>query len=204
MPYLTIALLTFAVGVTVALNLHLFKKTPDSKVGVESRLPSQTSSVARNYQSEVLTIIRAPNEPVNIVDIRFANAGDLFIEVENTSSKPIIFVGYVLSPFDRCPKSDHPMALWVGYGDWRVLSNDSNHKIDPPVDPNSKVTLTVSRKAYEGILNSQKSAKCPSSAKPELYLNKVAFDDGSGWEGFADGIDHSEWNGRLWIPERKK
>jgi hypothetical protein len=195
--YLTIAFLTFAVGVTVALNLHLFKKAPESKV-------SAASSVSPAYHSDVIKIVRAPNEPVNIVDIRFANTGDLIVEVDNTSSKPIIFVGYVLSPFDRCPKSDHPMALWVGYGDWSVLSNDSSHKIDPPVGPSHKVTLTVSRKAYEGILSSQKSAKCPSSAKPELYLNKVAFSDGSGWEGFADGVDHSEWNGRLWVPERKK
>ena len=202
LAYLTIALLTFAIG--LAVYIYLFKKTPESKVSMASGLPSQTSSVAPTYQSDVLKIVRAPNEPVNIVDIRFANTGDLLVEVKNTSSKTIIFIGYVLAPFDRCPESDHPMALWVGYGDWSVLSNDGSHKIDPPVDPSRKVTLTISRKAYEGILNSQKAAKCPSSAKPELHLNKVAFNDGSRWEGFADGVDHSEWNGRLWVPEQKK
>jgi hypothetical protein len=141
---------------------------------------------------------------VSILDIRFANSRDLLIDLENVSSKPIIFVGYVLAPFDRCQKSDHPMAFWIGYGDWTVLSANGSHEIDAPVDPSHKVTLTISQKVYDGILNSQKLAKCPSSAKPELYLDKVAFNDGSGWQGFAGGADHSEWNGRLWIPERKK
>ena len=201
---LTVTLLTFAVGVAVALNLQLLKRSNETNLNVASGLPSQRSSIPPTYQADVLKLVRAPNEPVSILEIRFANSGDLLIDIENISPKPMIFAGYVLAPFDRCPKTDHPMAVWIGYGDWSVISGNGIHKIDAPIDPAHKVTLTVSRKVYDEILNSQKLAKCISSAKPELYLDKVAFNDGSGWQGFADGVDHSEWNGRPWIPERKK
>jgi hypothetical protein len=52
--YLSITLLTFAVGVAVALNLHLLKRPNETKVSVASGLPNQTSSVARTYQADVL------------------------------------------------------------------------------------------------------------------------------------------------------
>ena len=202
--YLTVALLTFAAGIAVSLNLHRFRKSIEPKVTVASIPPEQSSPASAPYQSDVLNIVRAPNEPVSIVDVRFGDIGDLLVEVTNISPKSVIFAGYILAPFDHCPESDHPMSFGVGYGDWRMLSGDGTHKIDPPAPAGQKVILRVPRKTYELILNSQKRAKCPFSAKPDLYLDKVAFDDGSGWEGFADGVDHSEWNGRPWIPELTK
>ncbi len=202
--YLTIAALTFAVGLVVAINFHFLRGTDKSDVGAPPVASEKVVRAVPAFQSDLLNIVRAPDEPLNIVDIRLGNSksGDLIIEVENISSKPVTFIGYTLAPADDCPKSDHPLAFWVGYGDWSVLPGDGERGVDPPVNPNHKVTLTFSR--YGGILKYHRWAKCPAGVKPDLYLNKVAFSDGTGWEGFADGIDHSEWNGRAWFPHKGK
>ena len=198
--YLQMVLLVLAAAI---LGFYLLKKTPEQAVSAATtNLPNQTNAATFVYQSDLLNISRAPNEPVTVVDARIDKTGDLIIEVENISSRPVTYIGYYLAPA-VCPKSVKPAAYWVGYGDQSVLSSTSKHKTDLPLDPSRKVTLTVSQKVYKGILKFQKSANCASSAKPELNLSRVVFNDRSGWQGFADGAAHSEWNGRFLPAEPK-
>jgi hypothetical protein len=173
-------------------------KSPVDVAKISNERPSSPS-----YQSDLLTLERAPNEPLKIEGIRRGDSGDIQIDVSNISSKTIIFAGYHFSPRDDCPKSNHPLSFWVGYGDWKMLGRKGDVKIDPPIPPNRKVTMTIPLKMYRVILQEHKFARCLDSAKPGLTLGNVAFSDGAGWEGLADGPDHSEWNGRPWIPERK-
>lgn len=186
MIHLAVALLTFALGVAIAFNKRLFELGPETNVSVSSDAGKRTSSVPEAYQSELVNIVHIPDEPVRIVDIRLTKTGELLIEIENISPQTITFVGYTIAPFDRCPKSDHPMAFWIGHGDWSVLSGEGSYKTGAPIAPGQKFTLADSRNAYEGILNSQKSAKCPAAAKPELQVRMVAFDDDSRWGGVGD------------------
>jgi hypothetical protein len=150
-----------------------------------------------------LKILRAPNEQVRVIGVRHAtsvqlNPGDLLIDIENLSEKPIRFIYYTLAPAD-CPSSDHPVSFGVGYGDWSAVSPRKT-TTDSPIPAHGRREISFPASIYSGFLNYQKSHGCSPRQRPELTLDKVAFCDGTGWEGFADGPDHSEWNGRDWKP----
>ncbi len=148
----------------------------------------------------ILKIIRSPNEPVRVIGVRLTNPAEseLLIEIENLTAKPIQFVFYTVAPAD-CPRSDHPAARDVGYGDWAAVSQ-VRKAIDPPVPPYGRKEISYPSSIYSGFIGYQKNHGCSSQQRPELYLRNVAFCDGTGWEGFADGPNHSEWNGRDWKP----
>lgn len=201
--YFALALLILAVGAAAVSSFYFLTKTPALSVSAAANPLNPTTAAALIDQSDWLKIARSPNEPVRVAETRFDDAGKIIIQVENISSQPIIFIGYILAPAD-CPKSNHPAAFYLRYGDQSGLRGNGEHEIDPPVDPSGRATLTISQKTYKGILNAQKSAKCASAAKPKLNLMRVVFADRSGWEGFADGVDHSEWNGRFVTAEPDK
>jgi hypothetical protein len=148
----------------------------------------------------ILKIIRSPNEPVRVIGVRPANPAqsELLIEIENLTAKPLQFVFYTVAPAD-CPRSDHPAAYNVGYGDWAAVSQ-IRKAIDPPLPPHGKQEISFPSSVYSGFIRYQKNHGCSPHQRPELYLLNVAFCDGTGWKGFADGPDHSEWNGRDWKP----
>jgi hypothetical protein len=52
----------------------------------------------------------------------------------------------------------------------------------------------------EGMERWKKKYGCAETVLPELVLMNVVFTDGTGWEGFADGPNHDQWNGRPWTP----
>jgi len=158
--------------------------------------------LAEDYGT-TLRIIRSPNEPVQVVGVRFiksaqSNSRDLLLEVENLSAKSVRFVGYTVAPAG-CPRSDHPAAYNIGYGDWAAISVTGKH-VDPAIPAHVRKNVNLPASVYAGYLSYQKSHGCSADQRPELTLDKVAFCDGTGWEGFADGPDHSQWNGRDWKP----
>lgn len=195
---LQIVLLICVAGAWAIFGFCLSQKTPAQTASAASAAdsPKQTNAAATVYQSDLLDIARAPNEPVRVADTRIDKTGDLLIEVENGSSQPVTLIRYYLAHAD-CPKSVKPFAYLIGYGDRSASSGNGESKTEQPLAPHSRATLRVAQKTYKGILNAQKLWKCASSAKPKLILRQVTFKDRSGWEGFADGASHSEWNGRF-------
>lgn len=148
----------------------------------------------------ILKIISGSNEPVRVIGIQSIKPGqsDLLISIENLTARPIRFASYTVAPAD-CPRSDHPAAFGIGYGDWSAVSI-GREPIDSPIPAHGRTEIRLPAHIYSGFVNYQKSHGCSSQKRPELWLDKVAFCDGTGWEGFADGPAHSEWNGRDWKP----
>jgi|WetSurMetagenome_2_1015567.scaffolds.fasta_scaffold195447_2 hypothetical protein len=158
--------------------------------------------LAEDYGT-TLRFIRSPNEPVQVIGVRSIKSGqsnsrDLLIEIENLSTKSIRFVGYTVAPAD-CPRSDHPAAYNIGYGDWAAVSVTEKH-VDAAIPAHARKEVLLPASVYSGYLSYQKSHGCSSDQRSEVWLKNVAFCDGTGWEGFADGPAHSEWNGRDWKP----
>ena len=194
-----VTLLVIASSAACATNSNFSNEIEQKTESIQQK---QQNLVEPTYQTDKLKIVKALNEPVRITDVRSSGRdNELLIEVKNTSPKSIIFIQYVFAPANDCPKSNHPLAYSISYGNLSLISDNKNQRIKPPIAPNQTVAITISSKIYEGVLKSQKSAKCTNSAKPELVLRKVAFNDNTGWEGFADGVDHSQWSGRQWTPQ---
>lgn len=162
--------------------------------------------------ANLISICGAANEPVSVVATHAraraeassrsgSPIADLIVEVTNRSDKPVSYIRYTLDPPDRCPGWSHPFSYWVWYGQ---PVGPSHRKIPgtagPPVAPGKKVELVLRGVDLEFIRWKGIQAKCHPGAKSDLTIAKVAFTDGTGWEGFADGPNHDQWNGRPWTP----
>ena len=170
-------------------------------VALAALLPGAFAILPADDSGASLKIISSTNEPVRLIRIHPVKPGqsDLLIEIENLTAKPIRFVSYRLAPAD-CPRSDHPAAVGIGYGDWSAAFPHLRKYIESPIPGYGKKGIRFPRSLYKELLQYQKSHGCLSHQRPELMLDKVAFCDGTGWEGFAGGPHHSEWNGRDWTP----
>jgi hypothetical protein len=173
--YITAFLLTFAIGVIIALKLHYLNESNE----VNTNLSSATANIpqkSNTYSLDMMKVIHVPNEPVKIVSIRLADErlalSDVSIEVENISSQQIAYIGYILSPFHECPGVDNHGSPRISY---------SSH-----LKPRERATLTISRETFDGVPITQKTWNCPSSAKSELYLYEIVFSNGRRWNCFGN------------------
>lgn len=186
-------------------------------LGTDTQAVKQPQSAAKRDVADLISINSALNEPVRVVRMRFrddvvgqsgrnrsavdSRIPDLLVEVLNVSTKVVRFVGYTLDPPDRCPRWRHPLSYWIWHGDPTALSGRPL-KGPPgvPLQPGERIDLVVKGDYLESIRSMSIRAKCPPGVRSEMTISKVAFTDGTGWEGFADGPNHDQWNGRPWTP----
>jgi hypothetical protein len=141
-------------------------------------------------------VVRVPNAPVELVDLRLQGSGesDVRVTVENRSNQPVTFIGYLLM-FPVCAKLEHAPARWLKYGDRSVLDpRDIRSSSEPPVLPGARAELTLTRDVLQ-LFQRTIESKCPGRGPPELVLSKVAFGDGTGWESYGTS---SGYAGKAW------
>jgi hypothetical protein len=150
-----------------------------------------------------VSVVEAPGQPVRIVGVSLNSNGSLLAGIENRSSKEVRYVELSLSPHGPCPRSDHPLSFVIVYGDRSAFAPARMPGVEPQrsIPAGERVTLDISTSTYRGVIRSQQAAGCPASAKPAVTLIRVAFCDDTGWQGFADGPEHSRWNGKDWTPD---
>lgn len=148
----------------------------------------------------IVEYIEAPQQPVHVKEVSISESGDLVISIHNTSDKYIRLIVFGLSGA-LCPASGKPPALAVGYGDWTVVNSENSGPGEPALLPGSVAWVVMPASTYNWMLADQIKRDCKDTARPQLILKLVAYCDGTGWEGFADGPNHAYWNGRAWTPE---
>jgi len=155
-------------------------------------------------EPQLLHILSASDQPIHVVRVRLAAQpaarGSLLVEITNASPRRAWRVEFAVAPAD-CPRADHPLATLLAYPR-NTLPGNQPLPVDA-LDPGTGTTLLLPESRYREILAYQRKAGCADAVLPELTLLTVAFCDGSGWEGFADGPDHAIWSGRPWTPPSK-
>lgn len=156
--------------------------------------------------NDILTIVRGRDEPVTVeaVDLlKGSTRGDVAVRVRNNGPRVVTFISYVLERVD-CPKVSKVVGhgFVVGGREHVTRANRYLVRSAPPLSAGSTVTFMVPRKIYLKYARLAKDSSCPVGSHPELVLLRVAFEDGSGWEGYADGPGHGEWWGRPWTPQK--
>lgn len=141
----------------------------------------------------------APNEPVKVKAIhsdpkKREMSLDLVIEIQNRAEKPIRYIAYTLG-WPSCPKAHtKPLSPMIEYGEMGPGSRKKEIGIGATAE------LHIPGKTLDGIAKWATKNGCASTVRPDFVLEKVVFSDGTGWEGFADGPEHRQWNGRPWTP----
>jgi hypothetical protein len=158
------------------------------------------AGVASARQQSVVEYLEAPDQPVRVKSVSLAKSGDLEVVIRNASPQAVRFVGFLLAPAE-CPAPIKPAALWMAYGDRSALDGEANQPAEAALLSGEAITLSLSATSYQRVLGGQVARGCSADALPQLLLDKVAYCDGTGWEGIADGADHSAWNGRPWTPK---
>src|SRR5882724_13275536 len=109
---ITVALLTFASGIIVDVNRHIFEIPRALKADHISGISNQIYRLPTHYQPDIREIIYAHDAPIKIWSIRFSDEdspkSDILIELENTSSKKITYARIILAPFNDCAGSEYP------------------------------------------------------------------------------------------------
>jgi len=149
-----------------------------------------------------MDIINSPTGPVRVADVTFDRGDsrqDVLVTVENVSGKRIRTIEYNVVPEDYCAGSQKWIYPVIAYGNPKTTGSRTNPP-ELPIAPGKIVIFRIPALTYSGILQRQRTAKCAIDAKPDFTILTVAFCDGTGWEGFADGPDHAFWNGRPWLP----
>ena len=154
---------------------------------------------------DVLLLLKHQTEPIALVDIQYSKPhasfrGELVIQFQNVSDKPIKFVAYNIDPPLLCPRFMYAIMAdsVLGYGDWSVIPQASlilspKPQINSPVlNPQLKASITASSKDLDHTLDPKTYASCPSEKKPRLVLSHVYFVDGTEWD--------SEQSPLLWDP----
>jgi hypothetical protein len=154
----------------------------------------------------LLSVMQAKNEPVSVVAMQREDTGtdkgNLVVRLKNVASRSIRFLSYTfVSP--RCPKSPPKTAgRGIFFGDSAYLSkaNAKLTKNEPPVPPGERFSIVVPSAWLVGAKKGARMYGCADDVRPTLYLTHVIFTDGTGWEGFANGSNHDQWDGRPWTP----
>lgn len=141
----------------------------------KSNVTVPTLQVPAKFSTDMLKIIRKPNEAVNVVGVRLADdrapASDFLIDVENMTSRNVTDVWYFLAPFENCPAAD-------GIGK-RMISNVYPDTLASPskrfLRPHETLTLKIPRDTYEAILQAQVKWNCPVPFTTELQLRGVGY-----------------------------
>jgi len=166
--------------------------------------------------SELVVIHPALNEPVSVVRMSFraqsdvstatkggqrrAGISDVIVEIVNRSTRPVSFVQYGLQPPDECTGWSHPLTLFIWYGR-TTTPTEEQARAEPPIAPGAHREIIIPGYEFQAIRSRMQMSRCRPSLKSRLVIEKVAFSDGTGWEGFADGPEGDQWNGRPWTPE---
>ena len=133
-----------------------------------------------------VTLMRLPNEPLTLLraDVD-AKRTQLILEIQNVSDKTVRLATYQLGISPRCSEFMYAAILSpdISYGDRSVAGFKGNHQSDPPLEPQQKATIIVTRdQKLSQFLNAKTYRSCPEGhAKPELVLQNVYFDDGTEW-----------------------
>lgn len=138
--------------------------------------------------------------PIKMKTVRNLNKPDwlekLEIHVENTSTKPIYFIGMHITfpelvlpaqaaatPDPRIPVSERKYGFSFGYGDKRLLYFDERATADDkPVFPDTVEKILLPRKEIEGLKNALKYFNMADSqlTKIEISFTAISFGDGTG------------------------
>jgi hypothetical protein len=160
--------------------------------------------------TSALKLVRAADEPLAIASIYFANArgkaGDVVLEIENRSHKAIRYAAYTVG-WPDCPlQRVKPGAQIVSYGNIGTFGIAGRAAEDRPIKMGGRAVLRIPLALLDSMERWKRKYGCAASIQPELVLSRVAFNDGTGWEGFAGGPKHDQWTGRPWTPpfDRKK
>jgi len=171
----------------------------ERRIGVAVLLILAAGATAVVAERPLMRIVVAAEQPVRVLAIRDGDEpGALVVEVENHSQKSVWSAAFLVSPAD-CARSGHPAAKWLAFPDDAPSSRTPQRTLE--VGARTKLLLLPVH--YQQMLRYQLKAGCPEEARPDIFLRTVAFCDGTGWEGFADGPEHTVWAGRAWSPPQK-
>jgi hypothetical protein len=166
---------------------------------VSAAILSVVTAAQSNWPFQIVNAVGGPVRVTNVA-FRYGNSrGDVLISIENASRKRIRAIEYNLAGA-VCPRSEKLVYPIFIYGDPKALGFRSQKASGAPIAPTGTAVIQVAASTYSGLVERQRSDGCASEAKPEFTVQHVVFCDGTGWEGFADGPDHSLWNGRPWTP----
>jgi hypothetical protein len=155
--------------------------------GKEVALQGATPVSQQGSDVEGIILGKVPNQPIELVKLQFVREGDrsgnLLIEIENKTEKPVAFVRYWLLPM---PCRQYNIGnLFIDYGlEGSVKSKTAN---GASIAPHQKTTIEVKRNKVERYLKPTGPASMPCRPndpweKPALSLRKVLFSDGSEWD----------------------
>ena len=146
-----------------------------------------------------IAVTEAPGQPISVRNIKPTAAQGLVILVLNTSDRAVRSLSFILAHAD-CPRSNHPLAYFVYYGDQSAFSRLEAQGGEAPLAPGAWAQISVSADIWRRILDYQRRAGCAEGARPELLLNEVAFCDDTGWHGVAGESPGPKWQGKPWTP----
>lgn len=160
------------------------------------RLNQNTQNVVDNVASvpqqpdvaEGIILGKVPGQPIELVKVKLVREGeqrgDLLMEIENKSEKPVAFVEYWLGSM---PCRQYDLYAWpIEYGvenpvATKAISGEST------LAPHEKATMSVASIKLDQYLHPTGRASMDCRAndpweKPALSLRKVRFADGSVWD----------------------
>jgi hypothetical protein len=139
-------------------------------------------------EAEGIIMAKVPEQPIELVRLELIRGGDqrgdLLLEIENKSEKPITFVEYSLLAMP-CRQYDL-YALPVEYGVEGPVAKKSINR-DSTLAPHEKAKIRVESIKVDQYLKptGRASMDCRANdpwGKPALSLRKVRFADGSVWD----------------------
>jgi hypothetical protein len=144
----------------------------------------------------LLRVVVARQQPVRVVAVhRLHHVAAVVVEIRNESQKRVGDAEFVVAPAE-CPRSNHPVASILAFPEDASRPVRWAHGLEP----GGRAQVLLSDALYRQMIDQQRKAGCGDAARPEIVLRTVAFCDGTGWEGFADGPEHAAWSGRPWAP----
>lgn len=170
-------LISRAVSVSVPIPAYQCKREPCYQEIIVDRGVEPPSEI-----SDLFKVDQTRDLPLWIKGVRELPNGGFNIEVENISSKMIVFGGFVLGNENGDTLS--PVAL--GFGDWSKVQDqrlkhfgDRNYTVG--LQPGERVAIRVSKTEAEVALRSTQHSTNPDFRKFSMQLVEVEFGDGSTW-----------------------
>jgi len=149
----------------------------------DAALQSSTPVGQQANEAEGIILGKVPGQPIEIVRVQIVRegdqSGDLLLEIENKTDKPVTFARYWLVPM---PCRQYNIGdLFIDYGLEESVRSDAS------LASHQKTTLEVKHDKVERYLKPTGTASMPCRPndpweKPALSLRKVRFADGSVWD----------------------
>ncbi len=182
--------IAFSVLFVGVVGIVLLRSAPEIRLDQNTHNAVDDIAAVRQQpdQAEGIILGKVPGQPIEIVSVQIVREGDqagnLLLQIENKTDKPVTFARYWLVPM---PCRQYKIGdLFIDYGH-EESGRGKISKGDASMAPHQNATLEVKRDKVERYLKQTGPASMPCRLndpweKPALSLRQVRFADGSVWD----------------------